>query len=719
MTLSEALSVLTFQAGYNTAIVLLGAALLGAGAGVIGVFVLLRRRALVSDAISHATLPGVALGFLAATFLGFDGRSLPILLIGAGLSGAFGVVAVQWIRNHTRLPEDAAIGTVLSVFFGAGVVLLSYIQTLSVAGQAGLDGFLIGQAAAMSRGDAELIGIAAAIVTVLSLLFFKEFGLVCFDPDFAAARGWRVGRIDLLIMGLLLAIVTIGLKTVGLILIIALVIIPPVAARFWTERLGAMVAIAGAFGALSGHLGAAASALLPKAAGRRRHRADRRRPVPGKPAAGPQARPGGRGDTASAVQDRGCGTAGSRTACPRSAGRRPVCRSLSAVQGADRRRWPSDRQGTGGGRRRAAPGAAVGPLPDRLSGRRHFRSGMVAGADRGRAAGRSGGGSGAAGGGVVMILTVQDFLQIDLPALLVAVLSAVSCGLLGNYLVLRRQALVGDAISHLVLPGIVVGFLVVGSLSTLAMMSGALGAALLGVLLIDLIRRFGRVESGAAMGVVFTTMFAAGVVLLEQTGSAGVHLDVEHALYGALETTLWLTPTGWESLVDPAVLATLPREVVALAIVTVAVVLVIVLFFKELEIVTFDPDLATSLGIPAKAVGIGLIALVAVAAVAAFDAVGSILVIAMFICPASTARLLTDRLSRQLWISALVAALSGIAGYVLAAFGPFWIGGENSLNAAGMIAVVAGGLQLTAMLCAPRYGVLPRMLRRSRMRETV
>ena len=314
-----------------------------------------------------------------------------------------------------------------------------------------------------------------------------------------------------------------------------------------------------------------------------------------------------------------------------------------------------------------------------------------------------------------MILTVQDFLQIDLPALLVAVFSAVSCGLLGNYLVLRRQALVGDAISHLVLPGIVVGFLVAGRLSTLAMMGGALGAALLGVLLIDLIRRLGRVESGAAMGVVFTTMFAGGVVLLEQTGSAGVHLDVEHALYGALETTLWLEPTGWESLADPAVLATLPREVTTLAVVTLVVVLAIVLFFKELEIVTFDPDLATSLGIPAKPVGIALIALVAVAAVAAFDAVGSILVIAMFICPASTARMLTDRLSRQIWISALIAAVSGIAGYILAAFGPFWIGGSDSLNAAGMIAVVAGGLQLAAMLFAPRYGFLPRMLRRRNM----
>ncbi len=264
MTLSEIISVLTFQAGYNTSVVLLGSALLGAGAGVIGVFVLLRRRALVSDAISHATLPGVALGFLAATALGLDGRSLPILLVGAAASGAVGVIAVQWIRDHTRLPEDAAIGTVLSVFFGAGIVLLSHIQTLNVGGQAGLEGFLIGQAAAMSRADAELIGAASAIVTLLSLAFFKEFGLVCFDPGFAAARGWKVARIDLLMLGLLLAIVTIGLKTVGLILIIALVIIPPVAARFWTDRLGAMVAIAGLFGALSGYLGAAGSALLPR-----------------------------------------------------------------------------------------------------------------------------------------------------------------------------------------------------------------------------------------------------------------------------------------------------------------------------------------------------------------------------------------------------------------------------------------------------------------------
>ncbi|NNG03622.1 MAG: metal ABC transporter permease [Inquilinus sp.] len=264
MTLAEVFDVLLFRAGFNTAVVLAGAAMLGAGAGLIGVFVLLRRRALVSDAISHATLPGVALGFLAAVGLGLDGRNLPILLVGAASTGILGILAVQWIRDRTRLPEDAAIGTVLSVFFGAGIVLLSHIQTLAVGGQAGLDTFLIGQAAAMSRADALLIGGAAALVVLIALAAFKEFALVCFDPDFAGAGGWRVGRIDLVMLALLLAVVVIGLKTVGLILIIALVIVPPVAARFWTERLNRMALAAALFGAASGYLGAAASALLPR-----------------------------------------------------------------------------------------------------------------------------------------------------------------------------------------------------------------------------------------------------------------------------------------------------------------------------------------------------------------------------------------------------------------------------------------------------------------------
>jgi len=316
-----------------------------------------------------------------------------------------------------------------------------------------------------------------------------------------------------------------------------------------------------------------------------------------------------------------------------------------------------------------------------------------------------------------MTLDLQSFLTIDLPAILLGVLVCLCCGLLGNFLVLRRQALIGDAISHVALPGIVIAFLVTGTISPIPMMLGALAAALIAIVLIEAIRRLGRLEPGAAMGVVFTVMFAGGVLLLEQSGSADVHLDTQHALYGNLEGTLWLGPTGWASLLDPAVLAALPRQLVTLLVVTAAITALIVLFFKELTIATFDPGLATCLGFPAHRIGLGLMVAVAVAAVASFEAVGSILVIAMFICPAATARMLTDRLSTQLLASAAVAVASGVLGYVVAAFGPSWFGAGNSLNAAGMIAVVAGLLQLFAMLFAPRHGVVVRAIRRRRGRR--
>lgn len=259
----EIIPILTFQAGYNTSVVLAGVIALGIGGGVIGVFSFLRKRALISDAISHATLPGIALAFLLGIALGGTGRNLALLMAGALVTGALGVLAVQWIRDHTRLPEDTAIGTVLSVFFGLGIVLLSHIQTLKAAGQAGLNSFLLGSTAALTANEALLIGGASLIAILAALLLMKEFGAVAFDEGFAAARGWRVARLDLAMLGLLLAIVAIGLKTVGLVLIIALVIIPPAAARFWTERLGRMVILSGAFGGFSGWLGGSVSALFP------------------------------------------------------------------------------------------------------------------------------------------------------------------------------------------------------------------------------------------------------------------------------------------------------------------------------------------------------------------------------------------------------------------------------------------------------------------------
>jgi len=257
------IDVLLLRGGYNTALVMIGAALLGAAGGVIGSFTLLRKRALISDAISHATLPGVVIGFLVALWLTGSGRSLPILILGAAGSGALGVLAVQWIRDNTRLPEDTAIGTVLSVFFGLGIVLLSWLQGLEVGGRAGLQGFLLGSVATMLRDEAVTIAVAALLITAACLAAFKEFALVCFDPDYAASTGRDPARIDLAMMALLLALVAIGLKTVGLILIIAVVIVPPAAARFWTDRLGRMVAIAAGIGAVTAYVGAALSALTP------------------------------------------------------------------------------------------------------------------------------------------------------------------------------------------------------------------------------------------------------------------------------------------------------------------------------------------------------------------------------------------------------------------------------------------------------------------------
>lgn len=261
--LADLIGILTFTAGYNTTVVMLGATLLGIGAGVTGTFSLLRRQALISDAISHATLPGIALGFLISVAFGGSGRDIVVLILGAAASGAFGILVVQWITAKTRLTEDAAIGTVLSVFFGFGVVLMSHIQTLPTGGQAGLNGFLLGSTATMTAGEAMVIAAAALIVTTIAVVFMKEFSAVCFDPEHASTLGLSVRKLDLLMTGLLLAVVAIGLKTVGLILIIALVIIPPVTARFWTDRLGNMVALSGLFGGVVCYLGSAVSALLP------------------------------------------------------------------------------------------------------------------------------------------------------------------------------------------------------------------------------------------------------------------------------------------------------------------------------------------------------------------------------------------------------------------------------------------------------------------------
>ena len=254
---------LTLQLGYNATLVAIGAALLGIAAGTTGTFLFLRKRALVSDAISHATLPGVGLAFIAMVLLGGDGRDLLGLLLGSAVSAWVGLLCVQWLASHTRLAEDAAIGAVLSVFFGFGVVLLTVIQSMSSGRQAGLEDFLLGSTAGMLWNDALIIAFGGAVCVALVALLRRPMTLVAFDPGFAEASGWDIRRIDLAMMGLVLAVTVIGLKVVGLILIVALLIIPPVTARFWTDRTDRVIVLAGFLGGVAGYVGAAVSASAP------------------------------------------------------------------------------------------------------------------------------------------------------------------------------------------------------------------------------------------------------------------------------------------------------------------------------------------------------------------------------------------------------------------------------------------------------------------------
>lgn len=262
--LSQIIDVMTLQAGFNSAVVVTGTTLLGIAGGTIGVFALLRNRALMADALAHSALPGLALAFILGALSGFGGKHLWLLLAGATVSGIVGVITVQLLSRYTRLHEDAAIGAVLSCFFGFGVVLMSLIQSLGTGEEGGLTHFIFGQTAALSQQDALYMATAAALAIIASAFLLKEFRLVCFDSHFAASDGWPVSLIDMLMMTLVVLVTVIGLQAVGLLLIVAFLVIPAAGARFWTESLQRMVWYSAAIGALSGYFGAVISSLLPR-----------------------------------------------------------------------------------------------------------------------------------------------------------------------------------------------------------------------------------------------------------------------------------------------------------------------------------------------------------------------------------------------------------------------------------------------------------------------
>lgn len=295
-------------------------------------------------------------------------------------------------------------------------------------------------------------------------------------------------------------------------------------------------------------------------------------------------------------------------------------------------------------------------------------------------------------------MTAVDFLRLDLPALMAAILACGLCGLLGSFLVLRRDSLLGDALSHAVLPGIIAGFAITGARAGLPMLLGALAAALAAVFLINLVRRVARLESGAATGAVFTSFFALGLMLIEATGARSVDLDLDCVLFGQLESLVWLEAQGFASLLDPTALASLPRQIFLLAAVALVLAGLVALLWRPLHLLCFDPDYAAAIGLPARRLELALNLMVAAAAVAAFEAVGSILVVAMLVCPAAAIRLLTDSYRAQVLGGAVLGAAIGALGYALAGPLPAAFGQDFALNAAGVIGTLGGLAVAGAML---------------------
>jgi manganese/zinc/iron transport system permease protein len=243
---------------HNTLVVAVGVAAVGLASGVVGSLALLRRRPLVGDAAAHATLVGIAAAFLAT-----GRRDLPVLLTGALLSAVGGLAGMVFIRRFTRTRDDAATAIVIGVGFGLGIALVSGITARGIPGGGGLEQFLLGHAAALTTSDAVLLAVVSLIAVGMVGLALKEATLVAFDQEFAAATGWPVTLIDQALVTLVAVMVVAGLPAAGAVLVTALVVIPPVAARQWTDRVGVLVAVAGLIGLAAALTGVFATARLP------------------------------------------------------------------------------------------------------------------------------------------------------------------------------------------------------------------------------------------------------------------------------------------------------------------------------------------------------------------------------------------------------------------------------------------------------------------------
>jgi ABC-type Mn2+/Zn2+ transport system permease subunit len=405
------------------------------------------------------------------------------LLLGAALSAGLGALFILAVVGGTRVKQDAALGIVLSVFFGAGIVLLTLIAGSGDAGQSGLDRFIFGQAATIVRADVVTMGLLAAAAVVLLALFFKEFKLLSFDPAFAASLGFPVRALNVLLTALIVVAVVVGIQAVGVVLMAAMLITPAAAARTVD-------------GPALGH-----------------------------------------------------GPSLGRFRCRERGLRRPHQRLR--LQSADRTpdRASRDRRPSSSPYCWAAATASSGPgSPDGATAGRPCEGGCR--------------------------------LSPDLVVVVTAVLVAVPCALLGTFLVLRQMSMMGDAISHAVLPGIVVAFFLSESLGPLTSLLGAGAFGLLTAALVEALKNTGRVKEDASIGIVFTALFALGVFLISRFAS-DVHLDLQHVLYGEIA----FSPLN-ALIVGSMNLG--PRSFWTMGIVTAMALGVVLLLYKELKIATFD-----------------------------------------------------------------------------------------------------------------------------------
>lgn len=240
----------------NTGWVLLSTMILGTAAGTIGSMAYWKRQNLMSDALSHAALPGVVIAFLV-----IGEKNLLVLIIGAAISALIGAFFIQWITSSSRISEDSAMGMVLSIFYGLGVMLLTIANRSAGGNQSGLDSFIYGQAAAMVRSDVITMLVLALIVVVIVLIGFKEWKIYLFDPEFAKGIGLSIKGMNTLYTVLLVTTIVIGIQAVGVILMAALLIIPAVSARYWTESFRVMLVLSAIFGGVAGATGTLISAM--------------------------------------------------------------------------------------------------------------------------------------------------------------------------------------------------------------------------------------------------------------------------------------------------------------------------------------------------------------------------------------------------------------------------------------------------------------------------